>query len=202
LASVFLAIELAPPAGNPSRARYLSPGPRGYPVKCPRLFVDWSLVITLTADSGILSRAYRILTRLFLDLSMEDILSRFWADLVGRLHGPLTFRLFLQPVMAILYAVRDGVNDARAGRPAYFWTIFTEPNERGRLLREGWKAVTRIIILGVVMDVLYQLIVFRWIYPTELIIIVLLLAFVPYLLARGPVNRIARIWIPRKVSTR
>ncbi len=133
---------------------------------------------------------------------MEDILSRFWADLIGRLHGPFTFRIFLQPAGAILYAVRDGVKDAREGRPAYFWAIFTDPSERSRLLHEGWKAVTRIIILGVVMDVLYQLIVFRWIYPTELIIIVLLLAFVPYLLARGPVTRIARIWIPRKVSPR
>jgi hypothetical protein len=133
---------------------------------------------------------------------MEDILSRFWGDLVGRLHGPLTFRLFLQPVMAILYAVRDGVEDAREGRPAYFWAIFTNPSERGRLLHEGWKAVTRVILLGVVMEVLYQLIVFRWVYPMELVIVVLLLAFIPYLLIRGPVNRIARIWIPRKASTR
>jgi hypothetical protein len=38
----------------------------------------------------------------------------------------------------------------------------------------------------------YQLIVFCWVYPVELIVIVLLLAFVPHLLIRGPVNRLAR----------
>jgi hypothetical protein len=38
----------------------------------------------------------------------------------------------------------------------------------------------------------YQLIVFRWIHPVELVVVVLLLAFVPYLLIRGPVNRLAR----------
>jgi hypothetical protein len=54
-------------------------------------------------------------------------LTRIWTDLVGRLSGPLTLRLFLQPVMASLFALRDGVRDAPAGRPPYLWTIFSEP---------------------------------------------------------------------------
>jgi len=132
---------------------------------------------------------------------MEEPLVRFWTDLVGRLSGPMTFRLILQPTMAALYAIRDGVKDARAGRPAYFWTIFTHPEGRRLLLQDGWKAVARVIGLGVVMDAIYQLIVVKWIYPIELIVVVLLLAFVPYLLMRGPANRLARIWISRKAST-
>ena len=59
-------------------------------------------------------------------------------------------------------------------------------------MREGFRAVARVIVLGVVMDAVYQLIVFKWIHPLELIVIVLLLAFVPYLLFRGPFNRLAR----------
>jgi hypothetical protein len=47
----------------------------------------------------------------------DDLLTRFWTDLVGRLTGPMTFRLILQPLMAILIAVRDGVKDAREDRP-------------------------------------------------------------------------------------
>jgi hypothetical protein len=31
---------------------------------------------------------------------MEDVLARFVSDLVGRLTGPLTMRLFLQPSVA------------------------------------------------------------------------------------------------------
>lgn len=134
---------------------------------------------------------------------MDDIAARFWTDLVGRLTGPLTFRLILQPLMAAFYAVRDGLRDARAGRPAYFWAIFTHPREARELLREGWKAVSRVIVLGIVMDFIYQLIVFRWVYPTELVVVVLMLAAVPYVLLRGPVNRAARLWRhSRKIPTR
>jgi hypothetical protein len=39
------------------------------------------------------------------------------------------------------------------------------------------------------------------IYPFELVVIVLALAFVPYVIVRGPINRIARAWITGKVRT-
>jgi hypothetical protein len=123
-----------------------------------------------------------------------DDLARMWSDLVGRLSGPLTFRLILQPTMAIIYALRDGAKDAREGRPPYFWTMFTEPDHARAMIDEGFKAVGRVLALGVVMDVIYQLIVFRWVYPVELILVVLLLAFIPYLLLRGPANRFAHLW--------
>jgi hypothetical protein len=124
-----------------------------------------------------------------------DDLPRFWTDLAGRLTGPLTFRLLLQPAMATLYAIRDGMKDAYDGRPAYFWAIFTQPGSAWPLLREGRKAVGRVMALAVLMEVIYQVIVFRWIYLGQLVVVVLALAFLPYLLLRGPVNRITRRWI-------
>ncbi len=122
---------------------------------------------------------------------MDDLV-RVWSDLAGRLTGPLALRLVLQPAMAALYAIRDGMKDARAGRPAYFWSILADASDGARLLREGLQAVLRVILLGAVMDGMYQIIVFRRIYPLELVIVVLSLAFMPYLLLRGPVNRLAR----------
>jgi hypothetical protein len=123
---------------------------------------------------------------------MDDLLSRFLTDLAGRTSGPFAFRFVLQPLMAVFYAYRDGSHDARAGRPPYFRTVFTDPVHRGALLRDGFKSVGRVIGLGLIMDVLYQVIVFREIWPGEMIVIVLLLAFVPYLLLRGPFNRFMR----------
>jgi hypothetical protein len=41
--------------------------------------------------------------------------------------------------------------------------------------------------------------VFRGVHPLQLVVIVLLLAFVPYLLLRGPVNRIARRFMRTRV---
>jgi hypothetical protein len=122
---------------------------------------------------------------------MEDMLARVSEHLGGRIGGPLTFRFVLQPLMAALLAVRAGLLDAKAGRPPYFWTILTNPAGRRELLREGWKAVFRIFVLAVVVDTVYQVMVFRWIYPLELLLVSFLLACVPYLLIRGPVNRIA-----------
>ena len=113
-------------------------------------------------------------------------------DIVDRVGGPMTFRIILQPLMAALLAVRAGIKDAREGRPAYFWTILTDPSQRADLLRQGWKAVGRVFILAVIMDVIYQFIVLRWLYPGELLLVAILLAVVPYLLIRGPVNRLAR----------
>ena len=124
----------------------------------------------------------------------------FWSDLIDRLHGPFAFRFLLQPVMAALYAIRDGVRDAHEGKPAYFWSILSKPERRAYLI-EGLHHVLRVIILGVVMDVIYQVIVFKTIHPLQLVVIVLGLAFVPYVVLRGPINRIARRWIashPRK----
>ena len=106
----------------------------------------------------------------------------------------MTFRLILQPTMAALLAVLAGLKDAREGRPPYLWTLVTDPAQRGDLLRQGWKAITRVFVLAIIMDAIYQWIVLRWIYPGELLIVAILLAVIPYLLIRGPANRISRRW--------
>ena len=66
------------------------------------------------------------------------------------------------------------------------------PSDLVGLLREGLNATARIILLGLVMDVIYQLIVLKTFYPNEALVIALLLAFVPYLIIRGLVFRVAR----------
>jgi hypothetical protein len=113
-------------------------------------------------------------------------------NLAARVGGPMTFRIILQPLMALLFAFRDGLKDARENRPPYLWTLITEPAQRGDLIRQGWKAVGRVFILAIVMDVIYQLIVEGWIYPLETITVAILLAVIPYLVIRGPVNRLVR----------
>jgi hypothetical protein len=123
---------------------------------------------------------------------MDEMLARIWENLGGRVGGPLTFRLILQPLVAGSLAVRAGLQDARAGRPAYFWAMLTDSQRRSDLLHEGWKAIAKVFVLAFVIDVVYQLIVGRWVYPGEALIVAILLAFVPYLLLRGPVARIAR----------
>ena len=123
---------------------------------------------------------------------MEDLFSRIVEDLLGRVSGPMMFRLILQPVMAAIFAIRSGLKDAKQNKPPYFWALFTDPEHRRDMMRDGWKSVGRVFLLGIVMDAIYQFMVFRWFYPGEAILVGAILALVPYLLIRGPVNRMAR----------
>jgi len=121
-------------------------------------------------------------------------LQRLWDDLVDRPSRAMSFRFLLQPTMSAIAAISSGVKDAHTGRSPYFWSMLRTPQRSARRLREGLNATARIILLGLVMDVIYQLLVLKTFYPIEALIIALLLAFVPYILIRGPAERIARRW--------
>ena len=123
---------------------------------------------------------------------MDDPWTRLAENMTARVTGPMKFRLVLQPLMAAIFAIRAGLADAKAGKPPYFWAILTDPAHRAELLRDGWKSVGKIFLLAVVLDVVYQVIVARFVYPGEVIIVALLLAIVPYLILRGLVTHIAR----------
>lgn len=125
---------------------------------------------------------------------LSEVIRRTWGSFGERWEGPLSFRFILQPVMASIPAIRDGIRDARAGRTPYLWTIVENRQKSVGRLREGLVATARIILLGLVMDALYQYLELKRFYPGEALIISLLLCFVPYLVIRGPVTRIARIW--------
>jgi hypothetical protein len=121
---------------------------------------------------------------------MEDIWLRLAGNMVNRVSGPMKFRLLLQPTMAALLAIRSGLRDARAGKPPYFWTIATDPTARAELLKDGWKSVGKVFVLALALDVVYQIVELRFVYPGEAIIVALLLAIVPYLVLRGLVTRL------------
>ena len=125
-------------------------------------------------------------------IAIDDTFTRVAENLVARVTGPMKFRLLLQPAMATFFAIRDGLRDARECRPPYFWGLFSEKAERASMLKNGWKSVGKVFILAVVLDVVYQLIEHRWtVYPGEAVLVAIILAIVPYLVIRGPVNRIA-----------
>jgi hypothetical protein len=123
---------------------------------------------------------------------MEDVVTRFWENVVGRVTGPMSFRLILQPSIAIFLAIRAGRRDARAGRPPYFVTILMSPGDRHGLLAEGWKEVAKVFVMAILIDVAYQVMVIRWVYPIEALFVAFLLAILPYLAVRGLTDRAAR----------
>jgi hypothetical protein len=123
---------------------------------------------------------------------MGNFLSHFVTDFIGRFDGPLHFRLFVQPLVAVLLAVRDGSRDARAGRGAYGWALLTDSGHRRDLLAEGWKGIAKVFLFAYGLDVVYQLMVWRGLKPFEALLTAAVLAVIPYALLRGPVNRLLR----------
>jgi hypothetical protein len=122
---------------------------------------------------------------------MDDIWMRIMGDMADRISGPMKFRLVLQPVMAATFAIIAGLKDAKAGKPPYFWGLITDPAHRVDMMKSGWKSVGMVFVLALILDVVYQIIVARFVYPGEAIIVAFVLAIVPYLMLRGTVNRLA-----------
>jgi hypothetical protein len=123
---------------------------------------------------------------------MEDLLTRVVENMIDRISGPMKFRVVLQPIMASIFAIRAGLKDAKAGKPPYFWSLISIPTQRADMLKDGWKDVGKVFVLALVLDVVYQIVVMRFVYPGEVIVVACILAIVPYLILRGLVTRIAR----------
>ena len=131
-----------------------------------------------------------------------EVHHRIWRDIAERPGGPMSFRFLLQPTMAFVAALHDGIRDARMGWAPYFWTVLSNPSEREGRLREGLLATSRLVLIGLVMDVVYQWRVLGTFYPGEALLVALLLAVLPYFLLRGPICRIARRFVHSSDGTR
>jgi hypothetical protein len=127
-----------------------------------------------------------------------EVHRRFWDDIADRIHGPMTFRFYLQPAMALLAALPDGIADARLGHKSFFWSRVREPEAPTGRLREGLIATARVVLLGISMDVIYQFKALDRFYPVEALMMAILLAVIPYFIFRWIVERVIRWWQARK----
>lgn len=123
---------------------------------------------------------------------VEDAVIRFFEHLVQRVSGPMKFRLLIQPAMAIFFAVKAGLLDARLGRPPYGWALLTDSTHRSELIKDGRKDILKVFVIALVLDAIYQWIVGRFIYPGEMLVVAFMLATLPYVLVRGMVGRLKR----------
>lgn len=116
--------------------------------------------------------------------------ARTLEHLLGRLDGPLHFRFIFQPLMAIIFAIRDGRRDARAGHPPY--RLITHPERRREVLRTTWKGVGKVFVIAIILDVVYEIIELGHFYLLQTLTVALVLAVIPYALVRSPANLLTR----------
>jgi hypothetical protein len=135
-------------------------------------------------------------------MNADDFFARHWEMLIGRWGGPLWFRFLFQPLMAVILAVRAALKDARAGRdPCVLWPAVISRTRLRTLLALAWKDLRQVFIFAILLDVTYELVVYRWVYPLQAIIVATALTIIPYLLIRGPVTRLVRRWINRSAHS-
>lgn len=139
---------------------------------------------------------YCSLDHQFEESNMEEYLLRFWHDLVARIDGPMKFRIVLQPLVSIYFAFKAGKRDAKTASVPYFIGLISNKGNTKELLKQGWKDVGKVFVMAIVIDAAYQLIMIYGrgtqteFYPIETIITSIALTFLPYVVFRGPVNRL------------
>jgi hypothetical protein len=117
----------------------------------------------------------------------------FVEDIPKRLAGPGRFRFILQPLIATILGIRSGRADARAGRPPYLWGILFHRHLRSELARTGLATVANLLLMGILMDSLFQWILLGASYPGAALVVGPVLIMAPYTVARALSNRMAGI---------
>ena len=86
---------------------------------------------------------------------------QFLEELPRRFTGPGRLRFILQPMLAVLLGVRGGLADARAGAPPYLLGLLFHAGRRKELLRSGAAAISTLLAMGIILDVVFQLVLYR-----------------------------------------
>ena len=122
----------------------------------------------------------------------------FSEGLEGRMSGPGKFRFVMQPLMSIALGIRDGIADAKQGKPPYVIRVLFESEHTSDLLKSGLKQIAVPLTIGVVLDAVLQWVIFQAMYLIPAILTGTILVALPYVIARGVTNRIACRWYGRK----
>jgi hypothetical protein len=116
----------------------------------------------------------------------------FIEDIPRRLTGPGRFRFVLQPLIAAALGVRSGLADAREGRPPYLYGVVFHRGRRRELLRSGLESVANLMLMGILLDAVFQWVILGVSHPGAALVVGPPLIFVPYALARALSNRFGR----------
>jgi hypothetical protein len=116
----------------------------------------------------------------------------FVEGLARRLAGPASFRFILQPLVAAIVGIRDGVSDAKLGAPPYGFVVLFDTDRRGQMVRAGLERTAIPLGVGVVIDMVVQWMLFQRVFLSAAILVGVLLVGLPYIVARGLTNRILR----------
>lgn len=117
---------------------------------------------------------------------------QFLAELPKRFTGPGRSRFILQPLVAIVLGIRGSLADARAVHQPYLFALIFGTEQRRELLRSGAAAITTLLALGIILDIVFQLVLYHSVHPSAALLVGPILICVPYAVSRALTARVAR----------
>ncbi len=116
---------------------------------------------------------------------------QFLEELPQRFTGPGRLRFILQPMFAIVLGIRGGLADVKAGNPDYLFGLLFGGRRRRELLRSGLAAIRNLVAMAIIMDIVFQLILYRSVHPGAAVVIGPILICSPYALSRALTTRLS-----------
>ena len=117
---------------------------------------------------------------------------QFLEELPQRFTGPGRLRFVLQPILAIVLGIRGGLAGAKVGNPPYLLGLLLGAGRRKELLRTGAEAIGTLLTMGIILDVVFQLIIYHSVHPGAAVMIGPILICFPYALSRALTASVAR----------
>src|SRR4051794_19122389 len=112
-----------------------------------------------------------------MDWSVKSLVEELMLRLTS---GPMRFRLIVQPSMALMLGIYDGLRDAKAGKPPLIWSIVFGIGDRRAHVKTLAIRLVRPIILASLADAIVQGLMFGHVRPLMALMVGTVLMALPY----------------------
>ncbi len=116
---------------------------------------------------------------------------QFLEEIPQRFTGSGRLRFILQPIVSTFLGIRGGLHDAKEGNPPYLFGLLFGAEHRRELLRSTVAAVRNLLAVGIIMDLVFQLVLYHSVHPGAAAVIGPILICFPYALSRALTTRLA-----------
>lgn len=157
-----------------------------------KISLSRSTVLTFLVIAVLLIGLPGALGRLIQTGSPYLLTKEFFEDLLARVSGAGRLRFILQPTVAAVIGMRDGIRDAREGHPPFLMALTSGSASKSALLRRAFESVRDLISIAILLDVISQFLIFRRIQPGAALLVGPVLIAVPYAVSRALTNRVSR----------
>jgi hypothetical protein len=115
---------------------------------------------------------------------------QFIEELPQRFTGPGRLRFILQPMVVIVLGIRGGLRDAKAGNPPFLFGLLFSAGRRRELIRSGVAAIRNLLAFAIILDFVFQLVLYRSVHPGAALVVGPILICLPYAVSRALIIRV------------